>query len=171
MPTPPPPALTADAAPPRGLVWAAAGPAALGLTLGLVRPDGPGLLAAVLLPAVVGGVLVLTTPALYISAAFAGMAPAPRALLGVLRRALRDGGLVMAGLAPGLLFLVATTESARAATALGALAVATGALVGLRLLYGRLFGGDDTGRGLGLFLPWAGVTLGIGAYLLRAVLA
>lgn len=161
----------AVSAPPKGLIWAAVGPAAVGLALGVTRAEGPGLLAAALLPAVVGGVLALTTPALYISAAFAGVAPSPRALFGHLRRALRDGGLVMAGLAPGLLFLAATTQSDRAATALGALTVATGAVVALKLLYRRLFNTDgDDPRGLVLFVPWALVSLGIGAFMFSAVI-
>ncbi|MCA9548014.1 MAG: hypothetical protein KC613_26595 [Myxococcales bacterium] len=162
---------TAVAAPGKGLIWAAVGPAAVGLALGLTRAEGPGLLAAALLPAVVGGVLALTSPALYITAAFAGVAPEPRVLFGHLHRALRDGGLIMAGLAPGLLFLAATTRTDGVAVFLGMATVALGALVGLRLLFGRLFAGDpEDGRGLALFVPWALVSLGIGAFMLRAVL-
>ena len=174
-------------------IWAVVGPAVVGLAVGIARPEHPGLTAALLLPAVVGGVVALTSPALYIGAAFSGLAPSPRTLLLALQHTLRDAGLAMAGLAPAMLFLAATAHGSLTPAVLAAMVVALSAVIGLRLLYSRLFSlpapepatqpaknPDGTQplsarairqlKSATLFTLWAAVVLGIGAYLLSRAL-
>lgn len=150
---------------------AAAGPAAVGAVMGLGTDWRAAPLLVVALPAVVLGVAALTTPALYIGAAFAGVAPSPRAAGAAAGSALADMGRVMLGLAPPLLFLAATAGEGATVAWLGRGAVLLAALVGLRLLKWRLFDDiEDGGRGVAVFGTWALVALGIGLHLLNAVL-
>ncbi|MCA9541685.1 MAG: hypothetical protein KC620_22465 [Myxococcales bacterium] len=165
--TPPLPAMPLRAR----AAWAVAGPAAVGLCLGLRFDPGAAATLAIALPAVMLGVTALTTPTLYIGAAFVGVAPKPRAVLAALSDGLADAGRVLLGLAPALMFLTVTSTSKRTGLALAAAALLLGSLLGLRLLYRRLFPTGASARAMALFAGWALVNLGLGAHLLMRVIA
>lgn len=147
---------------PSSVASAAAGPIAVGAVLTL-RLHDPAPLVAV--PAVVFAVAALTLPALYIAAAVVGAAPPIGDVVRAVGRALHALGLVHLGLVMPLAFLVASSGPGTAFV-LGAIAVATGAAVGLRVLRAALFddGAPAGGRAV-LFWSWAGVALVIGGRL------
>lgn len=168
------PAKTADpqAADPKTLAaWAIAGPAALGACVGLSLDPALAWIPAAALPAVVIGVTLLCAPTLYIGAAFAGVAPPPRVVVGGVGRTLADAGRVLAGLLPAIAFLAATASSPGTVRLLALGATALAALVGLRVLYRRLFTDHDGPTARLLFGTWALVYLGIGLHLLVTLLA
>jgi hypothetical protein len=147
--------------------WAAAlgGTTALGAVAGMAHGTSGMLSGALAVPAVVGGVTVLTLPALYIGSAFTGGAPAAAELLASAGRALRDLGVVALGLIPALIFLAATSEDPLASAWIGSGVLGLAALFGVRSLHQAL----GTGRRLEarlLFLAWATLTVGLGARLL-----
>ncbi len=150
------------AATPLAVACAAAGPIGIGAVLAQRLGDLAPLIAV---PAVVFAVAALTLPALYIATAVVGAAPPIAHVVRAVGRALHSLGLVHLGLALPLLFLGASSQAATG-FALGAVAVMTGAVIGLRMLYAALFDGalPMTGRGL-LFVTWAGIALVIGARL------
>jgi hypothetical protein len=159
--TPPEPAL----APPtfrRAALLAAAGPAALGLGLTLRDASAAGEL--VRLPAVWIGVTALMVPALYIGSALAGRAPSARVVAQAVADGLTRSSVLLLGLAPGLLFLVATAGFNATASALVLAAAALGALAGLGTIHRHLFRGGGLGGRL-LFLAWSAVLVGIGIQL------
>ena len=149
----------------RRLPMAIAGPALVGAALGL--PDGPAAVAAraALLPAIVLGVALIMLPALYIGAAFLGVAPSARSVVTAAGSALADTGTVFLGLAPALAFLVVASTRPASVELLGYLAVALAVVIGLRALYLRLFM-ERAARVVPLFACWAAVSVGIGARLL-----
>ncbi len=146
------------------------GPAAVGACLGMRFGLEPALTLALALPAILIGVTFATTPALYIGAAFAGIAPPAQELAGSVASGLRDAGLVYLGLTPAFLFLAASVTDPRAALLVGAMVIVLGAGLGLRLAYGRLFEGKGARfLSLPLFCAWAIVCVGIAAHLLGRV--
>lgn len=165
------PARTPTADPKTLAAWALAGPAALGVCVGLCLDPALAWIPAAALPAVVVGVTLLCVPTLYIGAAFAGVAPPPRAVLAGVGRTLADAGRVLAGLLPAVAFLAATASSPGTVRLLAFGATALAALVGLRVLYRRLFADRDGPTARLLFGAWALVYLGIGLHLLVTLLA
>jgi hypothetical protein len=154
------------------LAWAAAGAGLTGACLGARLGAEAALALGLTLPAALVGVAGLTAPALYIGAAFAGVAPAPRALLGHLHRGLGDAGRVMAGLAPVLVLLTATAASTATVRLLGLLVVFAAVVLGLRVTWPRLFGdAPAAGRAAAVFTAWSLVALGIGFHVLDGALA
>ena len=153
---------------PATIAAAAAGPLAVGGVLAL-RLSDPAPLVAV--PAVVFAVAALTLPALYIATAAFGAAPPIGRVMRAVGTALCSLGLVYAGLGLPLLFL-GVSSGERTAFVLGAATVGVGAVIGLRRLYGELYGREGGGRGgelaIGrrvLFWTWAGIAVVIGARL------
>lgn len=140
------------------------GPAALGLVL---TAGDPGAFTEVLrLPLLWIGVAALMTPALYITAALSGLAPSLREVASATLDALSRGGGLLLGLAPALLFLVATSFSSRLAHDFVGVVAALGALAGLGLLFERLLVATDaSATARFVFFGWAAVLLGIGAQL------
>lgn len=144
-----------------------AGPVALGLALGF----GSGVRAMVshslLLPALIVGLTVALVPALYIGLSLTGSAPPAGEVAGAVGKALCVAGLVMIGLAPATLFLVASTRSEFLVDALTALVVGGAAVLGLRRLSQLLFAGRSVGAGGALvYGAWASVALLLGGKLL-----
>lgn len=141
-----------------------AGPAAIGAALGLF--DGPSALItrAVVFPTIIIGVAALMLPALYIGAAFLGVAPKAQAVARSARAALGDMGVVFLGLAAPLFFLVAASTELGTVRVLGHLIVGVGVALGLRALFIRLFDRRSP-RAIGLFAGWSLVSVGIGAQL------
>ncbi|MBU0550310.1 hypothetical protein KKF91_21100 [Myxococcota bacterium] len=121
-------------------------------------------------PFVLLGVLVMTTPALYITSAFSGVAPSAKIMLHEVGAILRDGGVILLGVAPALFFMGSTTLNPWVGYALGQLTLTVTALIAFGLLYQRLFQGAK-GKRLPLFALWALVTLGIGHHLLSRLIA
>jgi hypothetical protein len=146
----------------RPVAMAAAGPIAVGAVLALRLQDVAPLVAV---PVSVFAVTALTLPALYIATAVFGAAPPVGHVVRAVGRALQALGVVLLGVAMPLGFLVATAGQG-ASFALGALALAGAAAIGLRALHGALFehGPAVSGRGL-LFISWALIALVIGARL------
>jgi ABC-type transport system involved in cytochrome c biogenesis permease subunit len=141
-----------------------AGPALIGAALGLPEGVGTSAARAAVLPAIVVGVALLTLPALYIGAAFFGVAPRAQAVVRSASGALKDMGIVFFGLAAPLVFLVAASTESTTVRILGQLAVSLGVVLGFRALYVRLFDRRSL-RALTLFVCWAMVSFGIGAQL------
>lgn len=152
------------------------GPALMGAVLGLPLGLAGMAAGALALPAIVFGVALLTSPALYIGASLVGIAPPASDSLRAGVRALRASGLVLLGLAAPAAFLLATTAPAGAGAGahegvrLFALAVVGGAaLAGFRKAYHDLFRLErvhDHVTAFVLFGAWALMTSLMGAKLL-----
>lgn len=156
----------------RELIWAAVGAGLTGACLGARLGAEAALALGLTLPAALVGVAGLTAPALYIGAAFAGVAPSPRALFRQLHRGLGDAGRVMAGLAPVLVLLTATAASTTTVRLLGLAVVFSAVVLGLRVTWPRLFGAAGApGRAAAVFAAWSLVALGIGFHILDGALA
>lgn len=153
------------------MAWALGGPACLGACLGLRFGLESAGVVALALPGILAGVTALTAPALYIGAAYLGVAPAPGVVLESLARGLRDAGLVLLGLTPTLALLTATATSTATVVAVGYAVVLLAVILGLRLLYRRLFADAPAGLALTLYATWSLVAMGIGGPLLFSVLA
>jgi len=147
------------------------GPLALGATLGVPLGMKKMLADSVMLPALVLGLTVMMAPALYIGMTLVGAAPpASRVGAGVVR-ALRASGVVMAGLAPALAFLLSTTLSNIPMYVFGALAVGGATLAGLHALWSELVTAPEHRlRAIPVFGLWALVSLGLGAHLFIGML-
>ncbi len=147
-----------------------AGPMLIGAALGLQAGPAELLSRAVTLPAIIVGVTLLMLPALYIGAAFLGVAPKARAMARSGSAALADTGIIMLGLAPSLLFLIAASTKGTTVVTLGTLVLGVSVLLGLRALFLRLFDRRSL-LALALFLGWSLVSVGIGGQLVaRAML-
>jgi len=130
---------------PSSLLRTIGGPIALGAALGLPAGAGGLLRQAATLPGIVLGLTLLMAPALYIGSSLLGLAPPAADALRAAGRALRACGTLLLGLAPATAFLLATASDARSvALGLGGAVLASGALCGLRLLFGGLY--VDRGR-------------------------
>ncbi|MFN3199809.1 MAG: hypothetical protein ACE366_15510 [Bradymonadia bacterium] len=154
------------------------GAALVGATLGMGGGPMSSLALAAALPAIWLGVAALTAPALYIGSAFVGVAPAPSRIFGALKRGLADTGLVLLGLAPALLLMSATSGERMARELLSLATIVFGAVLGLWMVYPRLFGPMETSpeaddiirwRSRGLWVGWSVICLGIGAHMLFRV--
>jgi hypothetical protein len=145
-----------------------AGPAAVGAALASNANSSAGpltaLAGAAVLSAIVVGTWAAMLPALYIGAAFLGVAPRAQAVARSAGAALGDMGLVFLGLAPPLFFLVASSSQGVTVRVLGYTVVTAGVALGLRALFVRLFDRRSL-KALGLFAGWSLVSFGIGASL------
>lgn len=145
---------------------AVAGPAALGVVL--TARDVASVTEVIRLPVLWVGVAALMTPALYIAAALSGLAPSLRDVGRVTLDGLSRGGGLLLGLAPALLFLVATALSADLAHALVGVVAGLGALAGLGVLFHELCVRTDASvTARFVFMGWSAVLLGIGAQLFQ----
>ena len=152
------------------LPWRAlAGPAAMGMAMGLGASIGAVIQWGVALPLMVGGLALVLVPALYIAISLSGNAPAPapgdvaRAAL----TALNDVGTMLLGLAPALGFMVVTTQN-RATIIVATVFLAIGVVLALRGLFLRLFATEGPvwvvpAPTVVAYLAWCAVSLGIGA--------
>ena len=122
------------------------GPAALGGCLGLKLGLGATLSMAGLLPLALLGVGAATLPGLYVASALLGFAPRAHQIGRVALGATRDLGVVMLGLTPPLVLLVASLPSTDEALVLGMGAVMISALIGARAFFQRLDGAVDDVR-------------------------
>jgi hypothetical protein len=144
-----------------------AGPIALGLTLGFGSSVQAMLFHALLLLALVAGLTLALSPALYIGLSLSGAAPAASEVARAVASALCAAGLVLVGLAPATLVLVASTRSSAVIELLGMVVVGGGAVLGLRRLCELLFAGRSVGaRAALVFGVWASVALLLGGKLL-----
>jgi hypothetical protein len=139
-----------------------AGPALVGAALGLSGGAAQAATQAITTPAIILGVAALMLPALYIGAAFLGVAPGARVVAQSSVAALADMGIVLLGLAAPLLFLVAASTHDASVRLLGVMTLGLGLLLGFRSLYMRLFEQRSLRAWL-LFTAWAIVSAGIGA--------
>jgi hypothetical protein len=122
---------------------------------------------SLLLPALVIGLTVALVPALYIGLSLSGSAPPAGEVAAAVGKALGAAGLVMIGLAPATLFLVASTRSTLLVNALTLLVVGGAAVLGLRRLSQLLFAGRNVGAaGALVYGAWASVALVLGGKLL-----
>jgi hypothetical protein len=152
-------------------LFALGGPLLIGALLGVPFGLESLFIGALELPAVLFGVALFMTPALYIGVSLCGVAPGVGAVLSALGRGLWSCGVLLLGLAPLLAFLLATNRGETAAGLFGFAAVFAGALAGLRALYAALLPeAADRRRAALVFAAWALVSLGIGARLFVGVL-
>jgi len=143
------------------------GPVALGLALGFGSGVRAMLSRGLLLPALVVGLTVALTPALYIGLSLSGAAPPARDVARAIGESLCSAGLVMIGLAPATLFLVASTRSSGVIEALGTVVIGGAALLGMRRLSQLLFANQlVTFRPVAVYAGWAIVALSLGSKLL-----
>jgi hypothetical protein len=141
--------------------WSVAGPLAVGACLGLSH-GAAALTVAPSLPAVAVGVPCIIAPALYIGAAFVGVAPPAAQVLAALARGLRGAGLVACGFAPVLL-LVAATAGPNTALVLSATALMGSMALGLWVFAGRFFRPGQHLLGRAIVALWGLAALGIAA--------
>lgn len=147
------------------LAIAVGGSAVMGAVLGFPSGASRMMSEGLLLPAVVFGVTALMAPALYIGMSLMGSSPPAQDVARAFAQALRACGLVLAGLAPATAFLLATADGTWAVWVFGTIAVAAGALLGVRRLFNELRG-EDTNllRTVPLYTVWALVSLGLGVH-------
>lgn len=160
----------------RRVLWAllaAGGPALLGIAIGLPMGLRSALSLSWQVPLVAAGTMVLMTPALYIAISLVQAAPPAIRVTQAVAKGLLAYGTLVAGVAPAIAFVGATSESAAPACVGGVLAAGGGALAGLRTLRRGLdFAPEVRTRGFLVFSAWAGVALALGGHLLvRAVFA
>jgi len=148
----------------RTVVPIVAGPALVGAALGLPGGAVQAATQAVTTPVIILGVAALMLPALYIGAAFLGVAPSARVVAQSSVAALADMGTVLSGLAAPLLFLVAASTQDASLRVLGVMTLGVGLILGFRGLFLRIFEQRSL-RALLLFTVWAIVSAGIGAQL------
>ena len=141
-----------------GVAGLAAMGACVGMNFGLV---GLGKMA-LMVPASVLAVGLVTLPGLYIGSAILGAAPDVKSTLYLALGAVRDMGVGMLGLAPALLFMSATASSADEATVVGTIVLGLGALLGVRAFYSRSSEVVRDPRALPVFAIWSVLSLGIG---------
>lgn len=149
---------------PRTLLLVAAGGAALlGACLGLRGGLESTLARAVGLPVVVFGVALAAAPTLYVGAALLGSAPPAREFRDAALRALRDMGVLMAGLAPAALLLLASLHTIFASGVVAFALLGLTALFGLRSFFVAWELDPATARRLGpLALGWVALVLKAG---------
>jgi len=143
----------------------------VGASLGLRFGVDSAVALGIALPAILAGTAALTAPALYIGAAFTGVAPPPRDVLTAITEGLADTGTVLLGLTPAVLLLTATASQPGTVLFLGYGVVLLGVAIGLRQLYARLFADTPGFWPPLLYAAWSTVGLGIGALLLTQVMA
>ncbi len=151
---------------PSDVLLAIGGPVAMGAVIGmqfnlffLVRE-------AAILPLIVCGVAIMMIPVLYIGLNLVDVAPSVRQVAMAVLRGARISGVVLLGLVPPTIFLLATTQNGVLVNWLGATLLATAACAALRVLYMDLFGGQSVSiRAASLFAAWSLVSMGIGASL------
>jgi len=151
---------------PRTALVAIGGPALIGLAIGLPFGTRALLTQAAVAPAIVIGVSVFMVPALYIGTTLVGAAPPAQRVASSSASALHGAGMLLLGLAPAALFLIATSQTHAVAWVIGLIALGAGALIFLRTLFLELF--ETTAarmRGLPVFLLWSAICLGLGASL------
>lgn len=154
----------------RDAAWAIGGPALVGFGLGLCADLMTGVMMALALPSVFVGVVLLTIPTLYISAAFLGVAPQASVVVGALRRGLADSGRVLLALSPSLALLAATSGSAHPERPLCVGAVLFVSAIALHMFERRLFGPGSPLRARVLFGGWSLLFMATGLYLLLGAL-
>lgn len=157
----------------RDLLPLVAGPASLGLCVGLRHGLGAALVFAVAMPAIWLGVAALTVPALYVGAAVAGVAPPAVRVAPAVGAGLRDAGVALLGVAPAALFLVATSADPATVHAIACGVAGLGAGLGLWRVARRMLGQvseEGVGRAVALGAGWAVVCVGIGGHLFAALL-
>lgn len=145
------------------LAYAAGGPlvlgAAVGMPLGLSGVMGQ----ALHMTGLVLGLTTLMAPALYIALSLTGPAPDASQVARAFGQGLRSSGIIFAGLAPAVAFLLATSSSPELLVFVGALVLAAGAVVGLRMLLQSLRQTKSwSARSLAVFVAWAIVLAGLG---------
>ena len=152
------------------VMFAVGGPVVIGAILGLPHaPEGIGR-GALVIPAILLGVGLATLPALYIGCSLAGVAPPARDVATAALRAARNGGVVFAGLALPLAFLIASASGGGVVPVLGMMAISVGGFAALRAIWRDLFAIDPSRRARqdagAIFGVWAVLALAIGGRLL-----
>ena len=150
---------------PREAAFAVGGPLVAGALLGL--PFGIMALfdGALRLPLVSFGVTLIMLPALQIACAFGGFAVSPRQTVIAATEGLGRAGLVLLGLAPVVVFLLASSDAVSTPVRVGTVAVGLSALVGMRVMRRTLFGDEPTRNAKLLFGAWAAIGNGIASSL------
>lgn len=160
-----PAATGGDPSPPHA-AWSvatgAAGAAALGACFGLKAGIGATLTMAALMPLVIGGVVCVTVPGLYVSTTMLGHPPKIATVAQVWFRAARDIGVVMLGLTPAALFLVASLPYATDALIIGMGAITLSVIVAARSLFDDLREVFDASHMRWIFPVWLVVASGLG---------
>ncbi len=118
-------------------------------------------------PAIVFGVCILLSPALYIGLSLAGAQTSSSLFIRAIACGWRASGLVALGLAPALLFVVATTTSEGLALAFGALAISCSLAVGLVALAKE--SARHSFMSLVCFVGWAVAAFSVGAHMFARV--
>lgn len=141
---------------------ALSGPLALGACVGLKADLGATATMAISLPLVLAGVMIITLPALYVSASMLGYAPRVSLVRDAALGAARDVGVMMLGLTPATLFVAASLPGVDEATVMGSLAVALCAMLGARAFSFRLKTVITERRALIAIPLWMVLSLGLG---------
>lgn len=145
---------------------AIAGPAAMGASFGVSQGLATGLTLALALPAILIGVVMLTTPALYVGSAFVGFSKGPREVLVAVTNSLSKTGIVLLGVAPTVLLLSVTTTHPIMGLLFGGAALVFSGAVGLYLLYSTLFDPKSPLKATFAFCVWGLAAMGIAARVL-----
>lgn len=146
----------------RALSVALAGPAALGAIIGLKLSLGTALMMGLTLPLVCLGVGVMTLPGFYVACSLLGIVPRAQVMGRIAVWGARDLGLVMLGLSPAMLLVIASLSSVDEAVVVGSLGVVASAMFGARALFHRLMDERRDMRLFLVFLAWMVLSAGLG---------
>ena len=144
-----------------GIGLVAVGAAALGLISRIPAGAFAAAQSSLLTPAIVVGVCVVLAPALYIGLSLAGAKTSASTFVSAVLTSWRASGLAALGLAPPLLFMVATTTSENLALALGTLAIAAALAIGLMALAREA--AEHSAASFLCFVLWSLAALAVGA--------
>jgi len=156
----------------RRWLWAAAGPLAFGAVLGVGGTFGEATSTALVVPAVLAATALLTLPSLFVGLAWCKVGPDLRGFLHACASSMESLGIVLAGLAPALLFLIATGSNFRTMPLLfGSVFLAIAAVVSTMGLFKRLIPASQVQKALGVYVTWTLVALGVGLHLFTKYVA
>lgn len=148
----------------RALAIAVLGAIAIGACLGLREGAGAMSIRMLAMPFLLGGIVVVTGPALFVGLALVGEAPPLSDFLNRGARAFGDVGILLLGLTPPTLFLMGSVRMAVSSGFLAFFVVGFAYLVGVRSLAHRLAENKLATAGMGVLVAWSILTARIGVH-------
>ena len=137
------------------------GPAALGACVGLKSSVGAMLGMGLALPCLLALVGAMTLPGFYVASALCGTSPRMSQMARIALGGARDLGIVMLGLTPALVLVIATLATSDEALVVASLTAWLAGMLGARALFHRLTDSYQDWRILAIFGVWLLVSAGL----------
>lgn len=154
----------------RAVVMALLGAAAIGACLGIRGGAGAMALRMFAMPSLFVGMVILTGPALFVGLAVAGEAPPFDRFLRHSAASVGDIGVLLLGLTPATLFLMASVRMVVSAGFIGFIVLGFAYLVGIRSLLHRLSVDGLTLLGITILVGWSLLAARIGVHALEKLI-